>query len=190
MPLCLLCLALLAFLPRPPFEPPEPQPLDIPGSLTITASLGLLTYALLEAGRNGSFTLFQVMLLLIGTALLFVFFALEARLKSPMLPSSLLRDRRFVLVSVRPLCCSGFQSAMYFLSFLFIQSYGYSALEAGVASVPIPIIVSLVSPRAGRYVSQHGPRGILCVSSVLMGISLLWLSFTTGDYLVLFFLEW
>ena len=184
VPLCLLCLALLAFLPRPPFEPPEPQPLDIPGSVTITTSLGLLTYALLEAGRNGSFTLFQVMLLLIGTALLFVFFTLEARLKSPMLPSSLLRDRRFVLVSVQTfMLFAGFQSAMYFLSFLFIQSYGYSALEAGVASVPIPIIVSLVSPRAGRYVSQHGPRGILCVSSVLMGISLLWLSFTTGDYL-------
>ena len=90
------------------------------------------------------------MLLLIGTALLFVFFTLEARLKSPMLPSSLLRDRRFVLVSVQTfMLFAGFQSAMYFLSFLFIQSYGYSALEAGVASVPIPIIVSLVSPRAG-----------------------------------------
>ena len=76
VPLCLVCLALLAFLPRPPFEPPEPQPLDIPGSVTITASLGLLTYALLEAGRNGSFTLFQVMLLLAGIALLFVFFTL------------------------------------------------------------------------------------------------------------------
>ena len=184
VPICFFCLGLLAVLPRPPFEPPEPQPLDIPGSVIITASLGLITFALLEAGRNGAFTMFQLILLLTGFLLLVVFFILQTRLKSPMLPSSLLRDRRFVLVSVQTfMLFAGFQSAMYFLSFLFIQSYGYSALEAGVASVPIPIIVSLVSPRAGLYVSQHGPRGILCISSALMGISLFWLSFTTGDYL-------
>ena len=184
VPICMLCLGFLAVLPRPPFEPPEPQPLDIPGSVTITASLGLITFALLEAGRNGAFTAFQLILLLTGLLLLIVFFILQTRLKSPMLPPVLLRDRRFVLVSVQTfMLFAGFQSAMYFLSFMFIQSYGYSALEAGIASFPIPIIVSLLSPRAGRYVSQHGPRGILCVSSAFMGIALLWLSFTTGDYI-------
>ena len=184
VPLCLLCLVFLALLPRPPFETPEPQPLDIPGSVIITASLGLITFALLEAGRDGAFSFFQVFLLLTGLALLIAFFVLQTRLKSPMLPPFLVRDRRFVLVSVQTfILYAGFQSAMYFLSFLFIQSYGYSALEAGIASLPIPIIVSLVSPRAGRYVGQHGPRGILFVSSALMGIALLWLSFTTGDYL-------
>ncbi len=184
VPLCVLCLGLLSVLPRPPFEPPEPQPLDIPGSVVITASLGLITFSLLEAGRNSAFTVFQLILLLTGLLLLFLFFILQTRLKSPMLPPVLLRDRRFILVSVQTfMLFAGFQSAMYFLSFLFIQSYGYSALEAGIASFPIPIIVSFLSPRAGRYVSQHGPRGILCVSSALMGIALLWLSFTKGDYI-------
>ena len=100
------------------------------------------------------------------------------------MPPILLRDRRFVLVSLQTLMLfAGFQSAMYFLSFLFIQSFGYSALQAGIASFPIPIIVSVLSPRAGLYVSQHGPRGILCISPALMGVALLWLSFTTGDYI-------
>ena len=184
VPICFFCLGLLAVLPRPPFEPPEPQPLDIPGSVIITASLGLITFALLEAGRNGAFTMFQLILLLTGFLLLVVFFILQTRLKSPMLPPILLRDRRFVLVSLQTfMLFAGFQSAMYFLSFLFIQSFGYSALQAGIASFPIPIIVSVLSPRAGLYVSQHGPRGILCISPALMGVALLWLSFTTGDYI-------
>ena len=144
----------------------------------------MVTFALLEAGRDGAFTMFQLILLLIGLLLLIAFFTLQARSKSPMLPPVLLRDRRFVLVSMQSfMLFAGFQSAMYFLSFLFIQSYGYSALEAGLASLPIPLIVSVLSPYAGRHVSRHGPRGILCVSSALMGIALLWLSFTTGAYI-------
>ena len=184
IPLCLICLGLLFVLPRPPFEPPEPQPLDIPGSVVITASLGLLTFALLEAGRNGAFTAFQVMVFILGAVLLLLFFKLQTRLKSPMLPPFLMQDRRFVLVSVQTFVLfAGFQSAMYFLSFLLIQSFGYSALQAGAASLPISVIVAFISARAGRYVSRNGPRGILFCSSALMGIALTWLSFTTGDYL-------
>ena len=92
-------------------------------------------------------------------------------------------DRRFILVSVQTLVLfAGFQSAMYFLSFLLIQSFNYSALEAGIASLPISIIVALISARAGRYASLYGPRNILFLSSLLMASGLLWLSFSTGDY--------
>ena len=184
VPLCLICLGLLLILPRPPYEPPEPQPLDVPGSVAITASLGLMTFALLEAGRNGAFTVVQIILLIVGLALLVLFFKLQNRIKAPMLPPFLLKDRRFVLVSVQTFVLfAGFQSAMYFLSFLLIQTYGYSALQAGAASLPISVIVALISARAGRYTSRYGPRGILFCSSALMGVALVWLSFTTGEYL-------
>ena len=100
-----------------------------------------------------------------------------------MLPMFLMKDRRFVLVSVQTLVLfAGFQSAMYFLSFLYIQSFGYTALQAGAASLPISIIVFFISSRAARLASTHGPRIILCSSSILMAISLFWLSFADGDY--------
>jgi hypothetical protein len=64
--------------------------------------------------------------------LLGVFFWAETKIKTAMLPVSLMKDRRFVLVSVQTLVLfAGFQSAMYFLSFLYIQAFGYTALQAG-----------------------------------------------------------
>ena len=183
LPIAGLVLALLASLPRPPHEPATPLPLDIYGSVLITLSLGLITYGLLEAGREGYFHPLEVVVLVAGAFFLAVFFRVETRIKNPMLPMFLMKDRRFVLVSVQTLVLfAGFQSAMYFLSFLYIQSFGYTALQAGAASLPISIIVFFISSRAARLASTHGPRIILCSSSILMAISLFWLSFADGDY--------
>ena len=159
LPIAGLVLALLASLPRPPYEPATPLPLDIYGSVLITLSLGLITYGLLEAGREGYFHPLEVVVLVAGAFFLAVFFRVETRIKNPMLPMFLMKDRRFVLVSVQTLVLfAGFQSAMYFLSFLYIQSFGYTALQAGAASLPISIIVFFISSRAARLATTHAPR--------------------------------
>ena len=183
IPICLIMLGLLAILPRPPFEPPVGQPLDKLGSLTITASLGLITYAMLESGRIGAFSPYEAAFLAAGICLFMLFFVVERYQKQPMLPLFLLKDRRFLLVTLQTLVLfAGFQSAMYFLSFMYIQSYDYSALQAGAATLPISIIVALISRRAGRMASCYGTRIILFLSSSLMALSLFWLSMTDGDY--------
>ena len=95
----------------PPYEPATPLPLDIYGSVLITLSLGLITYGLLEAGREGYFHRLEVVVLVAGAFLLAVFFRVETRIKNPMLPMFLMKDRRFLLVSVQTLVLfAGFQS--------------------------------------------------------------------------------
>ncbi len=184
LPISLIVFILLMLLPRPPFEPDVFLPLDVAGSVLITASLGLITYGLLEAGRAGQFYLFEIIILSIGFILLIMFFFLQTRLKAPMIPIFLLKSRRFLVVSLQTLVLfAGFQSAMYFLSFLYIQAFGYTALQAGAASLPISIIVFFISSSAGRYVSRHGPRMLLCLSSVLMAGALFWLSYANSNYL-------
>lgn len=183
IPICAITIVLLAMVPRPPYEPPEKLPLDVAGSVLITIALGLITYALLEAGREGVFTKIEVAGLFMGVFGLVGFFYLQTKLKSPMLPSFLMTDRRFILVSVQTLVLfAGFQTAIYFLGFLYIQSFGYSALQAGGASLPVSIIVAIISASAGRYASKHGPRLILFTSSMLMALALFWLSFATSNY--------
>ncbi len=183
IPISIIMLILIGLLPRPPFEPEQRQPLDKTGSLVITLALGAMTYSLLEAGRTGAFTALHLGFLMVGIILLGLFFVVEHRQQSPMLPPYLLKDRRFVLVTLQTLVLfAGFQSAMYYLSFLYIQSYNYTALEAGAATLPISIIVALISRRVGRLATRYGPKIILFTSSGLMAVSLFWLSMTDGNY--------
>lgn len=183
VPLCALVLWLMRGLRRPPYEPPESVPLDIVGSGLVTIALGLMTYALMEAGRHGSFTLLQSQLFILGLVTFGLFIYSQKRLKDPMIPPALFSNRRFLVVNLHTMILfASFQSATFFLSFLLVQSYGYSATQAGAAALPISVLVTLLSRFAGAWTARYGPRGILTTSSVLLGLSFWWLSLTDGRY--------
>ncbi len=184
VPLCLLVLWLMRSLRRPPFEPPETVPLDVVGSGLVTIALGLMTYALMEAGRQGSFTALHSQLLIAGILTFGLFIFSQFKRKSPMIPPALFKDRRFVIVNLHTLLLfASFQSATFFLSFLLVQSYGYGATQAGAAALPISILVTILSRYAGQWTAKHGPRAILSLSSLMLGISFIWLSQTDGRYI-------
>ena len=184
VPLCCLVLLLMRSLRRPPFEPPETVPLDVIGSSLVTIALGLMTYALMEAGRHGSFTTMHSYIFVLGLVTFGLFIYSQMTLKSPMIPPALFKDRRFVVVNLHTFFLfAAFQSATFFLSFLLVQSYGYGATQAGAAALPISILVTLLSKYAGQWTSRYGPRLILALSSALLGISFLWLAQTDGRYL-------
>ena len=183
IPICFIVLWLMRGLRTPPYEPPESVPLDIAGSVAITIALGLITWALMEAGRAGAFGIAEWQLLSGGIAMIFVFIWIEMKSKSPMIPTYLLTNRRFVVVNLHTgLLFAGFQSSMFFLSFLLIQSYGYGATAAGAAALPVSILVTLLSRKAGSWTSRHGPKGILAASSLCIAASFYWVSFTDGYY--------
>ena len=183
VPLCLLVLFLMRKLRRPPFEPPRTVPLDLVGSVAVTISLGLITYALMEAGRKGAFSPLHTQLLIAGIITFGLFLYSQTKLKRPMIPPHLFKDRRFIIVNLHTLFLfASFQSATFFLSFMLIQSYGYGATAAGAAALPISILVTLLSRYAGQWTSQKGPKHILVASSILLGAALTAMSYTNGLY--------
>ena len=183
VPICGLVLYLLHDLPAPPFEPDESVPLDIKGSAAITLALGLVTYALMEAGRVGEFALSHLATGLAGIGLLLYFIRLQYRQPHPMIPPHLFQNRRFVIVNLHTmLLFAAFQGATFFLSFLLVQSYGYGATAAGAAALPISVLVTLLSRRAGAWTSRYGPKHILLVSSLLMALAFFLFSLTDGRY--------
>ena len=119
---------------------------------------------MLESGRIGAFSPYEAAFLAAGICLFMLFFVVERYQKQPMLPLFLLKDRRFLLVTLQTLVLfAGFQSAMYFLSFLYIQSYEYTALQAGAATLPISIIVALIA-LDGRGGGEIWPAAdIVCI---------------------------
>ena len=185
MPISIVVLMLLHKIPRPPFEPEHPAPIDIVGSVLITVSLGLLITALLEAAREGTFLVWHQLAFSAGLILLVIFFVYEWRAKTPMLPPSLMKRRRFQLVSLQTMILfAGFQGSSLFINFMLIESYQFSAFKAGVVQLPISVMVFFLSRPAGRWVSKNGPRGILIAAGVIIGMGQYSISLFDGGPLI------
>jgi len=94
-----------------------------------------------------------------GLALFALFLFHEARTAHPMLPLGLFRRRNFAFGNLETLAMYGGLSAVIFFLVLFLQQVaGYDALEAGLTTLPITIVMFALSRRAGRLADRYGPR--------------------------------
>jgi EmrB/QacA subfamily drug resistance transporter len=102
----------------------------------------------------------EVLVAMIGGLVLFALFLLhEARTEHPMLPLGLFRRRNFAVGNLETLTMYGGLSALIFFLVLFLQQVaGYTALEAGLTTLPITIVMFTLSRRAGRLADRYGPR--------------------------------
>lgn len=94
-----------------------------------------------------------------GIALLAAFVAYERRTPAPMLPLGLFTRRNFAIGNVQTFTMYGGLGVTFFLLVLFLQeAAGYSALKAGLATMPSTIVMFLLSKRMGRLADRFGPR--------------------------------
>jgi hypothetical protein len=93
-----------------------------------------------------------------GTAALVAFVAVEAKRRAPMLPLGIFSSRRFSATNAVTFVIYGAQGGVLFLVPVALQTVmGYSALQAGVALLPITLIMLALSPRSGALSSRIGP---------------------------------
>ncbi|HJR25072.1 MAG TPA: MFS transporter [Acidimicrobiales bacterium] len=124
--------------------------LDLPGAVTASAGLALLTYGLIEQTAVATVS---------GLGVLGAFVVLEARSPNPMLPLALFRDRQFSGANAMTLAVYAALSGAFFLVVVELQTVlGYSALEAGAALVPVTLLMLVLSARAGELAQRIGPR--------------------------------
>jgi EmrB/QacA subfamily drug resistance transporter len=96
---------------------------------------------------------------LVGLVMLALFIVHEARTPHPMLPLGLFRRRNFAFGNLETLLMYGGLSAVIFFLVLFLQQVaGYDALQAGLATLPITVVMFALSRRAGRLADRYGPR--------------------------------
>jgi hypothetical protein len=151
--------------------------LDLPGVVLVTAGLFSLTWALIKTGSH-SWTSAYTLGFLGLSAVLFVLFIWRERTTSePMLPLSFFRSRVFSASSAVVLFV-GFAmfGIFYFVTLYFQNVLGYSALEAGVRSLPMTMMVIFVAPIAGRMSGRVQPRYQMTVGMLMMTAGLLQLS--------------
>jgi DHA2 family methylenomycin A resistance protein-like MFS transporter len=162
---------------------------DVAGVALGMTVLAAVTFACIEAGRDGVGA--PAVLVAAGIALtaLIAFLAVEAaRGDAAMLPLALFRRRAFTVANagagVMNLCTLG----TLFVLTLFLQSVqGRSALQAGLAVVPLFLPLALLAPPAGRLVSRVGPRWPMAAGFAIAaaGLALLVGASAGGSYLTL-----
>src|SRR4051794_15369906 len=97
--------------------------------------------------------------LIAGLALFGAFLAWETRCTRPMLPLGLFRRRNFAVGNAQTLSMYGGLSVSLFLVVLFLQEIaGYSAVQAGTATLPTTLIMFVLSKRMGALADRYGPR--------------------------------
>ena len=143
--------------------------IDIIGALLCTVGLGGVVFALIEQPRLG-WTHAGILVTAIGGAVLFTLFLLRQRTaRAPILPLDLFRVRNFWTGNVTTtfvyaaLSLNGFVVAIYLQ-----QGAGLSATLAGLASLPVTILMILLSSRIGSLAGRWGARGFMTVGPLLM----------------------
>ena len=133
--------------------------IDIVGAVLTAVGLTGAVYALIEQQRSGMADPVVLTSLLVGVACLIAFPWWESRAANPMMPLDIFAARNFAVGNVATVFLYAAVSLGTLLVALFLQeTAGMSATEAGVATLPIPVLSFFLARRFGALAGKHGPR--------------------------------
>lgn len=164
-------------------DPDHPRAhVDIVGAVLCALGLGGPVYGLTRQPEVGWGSPEVLIPLVAGLAFLTAFLIWERRSPQPMLPLDLFRRRNFAVGNAQTLAMYGGLSLNLFTLTLFLQQVaGYSALEAGLATMPTTVVMFLLSKRMGALADRLGPRLFMGGGPLLAACGLALFLRTSGD---------
>jgi EmrB/QacA subfamily drug resistance transporter len=168
-----------------------PRQVDIVGMLLLGLSGFCAAYGLVEANSRGWDDGLILFLLQASIFLGIAFFFSQRFGKAPMLTHGLMENKQFLGANgAMLLFAMGALGALFLLALVFVNLWGYSQLEAGLALAPVPLMGLVVWPIVGRAADRKEPRQIAVPALAVMAVGLLAFSFMpstaedTLDYLM------
>jgi EmrB/QacA subfamily drug resistance transporter len=162
--------------------------LDVAGAITVTASLMLAVYAIVNGNEAGWTSTQTLGLLAAAVVLLGSFFVIESRVRDPLMPLDLFRRRNLATANVMGVLWAAAMFAWFFLSALYLQLVlHYEPLQVGLAFLPGNLVMAVFSVGiSAKLVMRYGLRAPLATGLGLAGIGLLLLvrAPIDGSYLV------
>ncbi|HEY7239639.1 MAG TPA: MFS transporter [Burkholderiales bacterium] len=154
--------------------------LDVGGAVTITLSLMLAVYGIVDGNQAGWSSPQTLSLLGGAVVLLLVFLALEAKIAAPLMPLSLFRVKTVAAANILGVFWAAAMFAWFFLSALYMQTVlGYDPMQIGLAFLPSNLIMAAFSIwLSAKMVMRFGMRvpivaGML-LSAAGLGLFALW----------------
>jgi EmrB/QacA subfamily drug resistance transporter len=115
--------------------------------------------------------------IVIGLAVFVLFLLWERRGAADlMLPLGLFRRPNFTWGNVETLLIYGGLGLLFFVLVVFLQqSAGYTALEAGAATIPTTVVLFLFAKRFGALADRHGPRLFMAAGPLVSAAGVVYL---------------
>ena len=185
LPLIAATVALTLHSVRESRDPEAFRGIDWLGIALSAAGLGGPVFALIEQPTRGWGDPLVWLPFVAGIVCFALFVLHEARARHPMLDLALFRVRNFAVANLTTLAAyAGLIGGLFFVGLYLQQVSGYSALEAGLATMPVSLILFFLSPRWGRLASGTGPRLPMSLGPIVGGLGLILLLRVDagGDY--------
>jgi EmrB/QacA subfamily drug resistance transporter len=149
--------------------------LDVAGAITVTTSLMLAVYAIVNGNHNGWTSVRTLGVLAAAAAVFGVFLAVESHVREPLVPLRLFRLRNLSTASGVGVLWSGAMFAWFFMAALYLQLVlGYSPLQIGLAFLPGNVIMGALSiGLSAKLVMRYGIRKPLATGLLLASAGLL-----------------
>ena len=148
---------------------------DLAGAVSVTAGLVVLVYAIVRTEVNGWASATTLVTLGVGLALLAVFLVIEARLAAaPLMPLRIFSSLPLSAANLVVFALGASVFAMWYFVTLYLQNVlGYSPIEAGLAFLPMTLLIVACSRFAGPLVSRRGPWGLLAAGMTMVAAGML-----------------
>ncbi|RJQ83577.1 MFS transporter [Amycolatopsis panacis] len=156
----------------PESRAPRARRLDPVGQLLVMVFLAGLTYGIIE-GRDAGYGAPHIMVSF-GLALLalVVLVPYERRRTEPLLELRFFRSVPFSGATVIAVCAFAALAGFLFVNTLYLQeSRGYSALHAGLLTLPMAVVTAVAAPLSGRIVGTRGARFPLVLAGAAIAAS-------------------
>lgn len=172
VPVGLAAMALAVWV-LPESRAAEAGGLDVPGLVLSSGALFLLTYALIEGSTLG-WTSVVIVAAFVGAAVLATAFVLvEQRAAAPMVAVSLFRERVFTGGIAAAMMWAFGLFGIYFFTSLYLQDVlGFSPTEAGLAFVPMALLMVVGAVLSDRVALRYGAHRSVSAAMVLMGLGI------------------
>jgi MFS family permease len=140
-------------------------------------------YTILQVSEQGWGSTRTLVLGAISIALVAAFVARQARIANPLMPLRLFHSRNVAGANVVIALLVVGMFGMFFLGALYLQRIlGYSPLEVGLAFLPSTVVMGTMSLKlSGPLAMRYGPKAILLVSLVSIGVGVLLFALTPVD---------
>lgn len=148
---------------------------DIAGAVTSTAGMASLVYGFIRAADEGWRDGLTIGSFAAAVVLLSAFALIESRAKEPITPLRMFADRNRSGTYVIMLSLAAAMFGMFFYIVLFVQNVlGYSPIQAGLAFLPVTVVIALGAGLSQRFLPRFGPKPFMLTGSALAVIGLTW----------------